>query len=96
MRSWLGRWRNVRVLVFVRCVVSRHGVWIRVVSEHAVSPVMDFLGLFAAASVWLFARIGFELSIPEWILYAVSLAGALAATWMTTFLRKSGYALFSK
>ncbi|WP_026973782.1 hypothetical protein [Alicyclobacillus contaminans] len=53
-------------------------------------------GLFAAASVWLFARIGFELSIPEWILYAVSLAGALAATWMTTFLRKSGYALFSK
>ncbi len=54
------------------------------------------VGLFALLSIYLFAKVGFALTWPEWVLYGVSLVGVLLSAWGVLALRKRGYALFSK
>jgi hypothetical protein len=54
------------------------------------------VGLFALLSIYLFAKVGFALTWPEWVLYGVSLVGVLLSAWSVLALRKRGYALFTK
>jgi hypothetical protein len=52
--------------------------------------------LFAALSIYLFAKVGFGLTWPEWVLYGISLIGVALSAWGVLALRKRGYALFTK